>query len=262
VSLVHLAEELGYESIWAGEHVVLPSPRIEPSPREPTDPLLDPLIHLTFVAGISERMLLATGVIVLPQRNPLVLAKQVASLDVLSRGRLLLGVGAGYLEPEMTAIGVPMHRRGTRTDDYLAAMRALWSAPGPIEYHGPFVDFAGIDAYPRPAQPGGPRILIGGTSRAAFRRTVEQGHGWYGFSLTAPELERHLAGLRSMANEVRRPDELGELEISVTPRDRLDARSLEAFAAAGVQRLVVNVGREPSRQAIELQLQGAAAVLG
>src|SRR5947209_4858917 len=93
-------EELGYESWWAGEHVVLPSPRVPPSPMEPEDPILDGLVHLSFVAAVTERMLLATGIIILPQRNPLVLAKQIASLDALSEGRFMFGVGVGYLEPE------------------------------------------------------------------------------------------------------------------------------------------------------------------
>jgi len=142
---------------------------------EPTDPILDPLVHLAFVAAATERVLLASGIVILPQRNPLVLAKQAASLDVLSNGRLLLGIGAGYLEPEMTAIGVPMADRGTRTDDYIRAMRALWTQPGPVEYHGPYADFAGVDAHPRPVQAGGPRIVVGGHTPAAYRRAVTGG---------------------------------------------------------------------------------------
>ena len=172
IAVARLAEELGFDSIWAGEHVVVPSPRVPPSPMEPEDPILDPLVYLGFVAAATERLLLATGIIILPQRNPLVLAKQAATLDVLSGGRLLLGIGAGYLEPEMTAIGVPMADRGTRTDDHLAAMRALWTEPGPVDHHGPFVDFPGVDAHPRPVTPGGPRIVVGGHSPAAYRRAV------------------------------------------------------------------------------------------
>jgi alkanesulfonate monooxygenase SsuD/methylene tetrahydromethanopterin reductase-like flavin-dependent oxidoreductase (luciferase family) len=116
------SEEMGYSSWWAGEHVVLPSPRTAGSPMDPRDPILDPLVHLSYVAACTETMELGTAVVILPQRNPVVLAKQVASLDVLSGGRLLLGVGAGYLEPEMTAVGVPLSERGGRTDEYLDAM--------------------------------------------------------------------------------------------------------------------------------------------
>lgn len=262
VRLARLVEELGYDSIWAGEHVVVPSPRVPPSPMEPTDPILDPLVHLAFVAAATERVLLATGIVILPQRNPLVLAKQVASLDVLCGGRLLLGIGTGYLEQEMTAIGVPMARRGARSDDHLAAMRALWSQPGPVEHHGPFVDFAGVDAHPRPVRPGGPRLVVGGHTPAAFRRALAQAHGWYGFALT-PEIARDcVAGLRRAADEVERPAELGELEISVTPRRRLDAPALEEFAAAGVDRLVTNVIVASSPEAAEQRLREAAALVG
>src|SRR5256714_3373975 len=224
------AEQAGFDSVWTGEHVVLPDPQVPPSPAPPDHPMLDPLVALGYVAACTERLLLATGIIILPQRNPLVLAKQVASLDVLARGRLLLGIGAGYLEPEMTAVGAPMSERGARTDDYLAAMRALWSEPGPVTHHGPFVDFAGVDAHPRPVQPGGPRIIVGGHTPAAFRRAVRVGHGWYGFSLTADDLESCFQGLKSAASEVERPAGLGELEISVTPRHRPDATELESFA--------------------------------
>lgn len=238
--LARLAEELGFESVWAGEHVVVPSPRVSPSPLEPTDPILDPIVHLSFVAAVTERLLLASGIIILPQRNPVVLAKQAATLDVLSGGRLLLGVAAGYLGPEMSAVGVPMAERGARTDDHLAAMRALWTQPGPVEYKGRFTSFSGVDAHPRPVQPGGPRIVVGGHSPAAFRRAVRSGHGWFGFALTPEAAGECVKGLRQAAAQVPRPEELGALEVSVTPRRPLDSASLEAFANSGVHRVVVN----------------------
>ncbi|WP_217709606.1 LLM class F420-dependent oxidoreductase [Amycolatopsis sp. Hca4] len=236
VRLARLAEDLGYRSWWAGEHVVLPSPRVPPAPMEPTDPILDPLVHLAYVAAVTERLDLGTGVVILPQRNPLVLAKQAASLDVLSGGRLLLGVGAGYLEPELRALGVPMAGRGRRTDEYLDAMTALWTDPAPA-YQGEYVEFRNVDAHPRPA---GVRIVVGGHSPAAFRRAVSRGHGWFGNGGLA-DLPRHLAGLRRAAEEVDRPARLGQLEISYLPLDpvEVDARAAEQYAALGVDRLVV-----------------------
>src|SRR5215217_3987702 len=131
IQVAQLAEEAGFESLWAGEHVVLPDPQAPRSPMAPHDRILDPLIALTYLAAHTSRVRLGTGVIVLPQRNPLVLAKQLASLDVVSGGRLVVGIGAGYLEPELAAIGVPMAERGARTDEYLAAMRALWTSGAP-----------------------------------------------------------------------------------------------------------------------------------
>jgi probable F420-dependent oxidoreductase len=261
VRLARLAEELGFDSVWAGEHVVLPSPHVAPAPMQPTDPILDPLVHLAFVAAATERMLLGTGIIIIPQRNPLVLAKQCATLDVLSDGRLLLGIGVGYLEPEMTAIGAPMNDRGRRTDDYVAAMRALWNEPGPVSFESSTYSFAGVDAHPRPVQEGGPRVIVGGHTPAAYRRAVRTGHGWYGYALTPDATAACVAGLKEAADAVERPAGLGLLEITVTPRGRLDAAGLEAFTAAGVDRLVINTAGTPDPAAVAERLQAAAALL-
>jgi len=230
------AESAGFESLWAGEHVVLPDPRVPPSPMEPGDPALDPLLALTWAAATTKRIRLATGIVILPQRNPVVLAKQMASLDVLSEGRLLLGIGVGYLEPEFRAIGADFGQRGAVTDDHLEAMERLWYDEHP-EHHGPFVDFAGIDAHPRPVQRPIP-IVVGGTSAPAFRRAVERASGWYGFALTPEDTARCLDGLRVAAERVERPTDLGELEITVTPRGRLTPERAVAFAELGVDRLV------------------------
>lgn len=259
--LARRAESLGFDSLWMGEHVVVPSPRVAPSPMEPTDPMTDPLVHLGFLAAVTTRVALATGIIILPQRNPLVLAKQVATLDVVSGGRVVLGIGAGYLEPEMSAIGVPMADRGERTDDFLAAMRALWTQAGPVEHHGRFADFGGVDAHPRPVQPGGPPIVVGGHSPAAYRRSVASGQGWYGFALTPESVGRCLEGLRAAADEVERPDALGPLEITVTPRRRLDAAAVDAFAAAGVHRLVPNLTGAPAGE-VDALLEEWIALVG
>jgi probable F420-dependent oxidoreductase len=229
-----LAEQLGYDSLWVGEHVVVPSPRVDPSPMEPDEPILDPLVALAYLAGQTERILLGTGLLVLPQRNPLVLAKQVASLDVLSAGRLICGIGVGYLEPEMTAIGVPMERRGARADEYLAAMRSLWHDDAPA-YHGQYVDFEGVDAYPRPVQRPLP-IVVGGHTDAAFRRSARHADGWYGF----------LVGLRAMAQyrealdgAIERAGRERPLHVSISPSRRLDPDTVAAYAELGVDRLIV-----------------------
>lgn len=238
--LARLAEELGYGSWWAGDHVVLPSPRVPDSPMEATDPILDPLVHLGYVAAVTERIELATGIVILPQRNPLVLAKQVASLDVLSGGRIALGVGAGYLEPEFTAVGVPLARRGARSDEYLDAMTALWTQPAPA-FRGAFVSFDHVDAHPRPVRAGGVKIVVGGHSAGAFRRAVSRGHGWFGNGSGAADLERHLAGLRRAAAEVERPARLGRLEINWMQLNPVELTGADArrYAELGVDRLVV-----------------------
>ncbi|MCS7481504.1 LLM class F420-dependent oxidoreductase [Umezawaea endophytica] len=235
--LARHVERLGYTSWWVGEHVVLPTNHESP-PMAPTDPILDPLVHLAFVAAVAERLELGTGIVILPQRNPLVLAKQAASLDVLSGGRLHLGVASGYLEPEMTAVGVPMADRGRRTDEYIDAMTALWHAEKP-EYHGKYVDFADVDAFPRPV--GGPRILIGGHSPAAFRRAVARGHGWIGNGSSPADLSVHLEGLAKAATEVERPAALGPLEITFMPVDPVEVTEDDAkrYRDLGVDRLLI-----------------------
>jgi probable F420-dependent oxidoreductase len=230
------AEEAGFDSLWAGEHVVLPDPQAPPSPMAPQDPALDPLLALAWAAAATRSIRLATGIVILPQRNPVVLAKQVASLDVLCGGRFDLGVGVGYLEPEFRAIGANYEERGAVTDEFLDAMSALLYDEHP-EYHGRFVDFAGVDAYPRPVQRPIP-IVVGGHTPAAYRRAVARAHGWYGFAMTPEATAECLAGLRAAADRVTRPPELGELEITVTPRGRLTPEKAAAFADAGVQRLV------------------------
>lgn len=231
------AEAAGFDSVWAGEHLVLPDPRVPPAPMDPQEPVLDPLLALAWAAASTTSIKLATGIVILPQRNPVVLAKQLASLDVLSGGRLLLGIGVGYLEPEFAAIGANFANRGAVTDEFLAAMRSLWDDEHP-EYHGRFVDFAGVNAHPRPVQQPIP-VVVGGHSPPAFRRAVATGHGWYGFALRPEDMRSCVDGLRRAASEVDRPSELGVLELSVTPRGRLTPESVAAFAEAGVHRLVV-----------------------
>ena len=229
-----LAESLGYDSLWAGEHVVVPSPRVDPSPMEPDEPILDPLVALAHLAGRTERILLGTGVIILPQRNPLVLAKQVASLDVLSGGRLILGIGVAYLEPEMTAIGVPMEGRGARADEYLAAMRSLWQDDAPA-YRGRYVHFEAVDAHPRPAQRPVP-VVVGGHTERAHLRAARHADGWYGF----------MVGLRAMAEQresldraIERAGRERPLHVSISPSRRLDPDTVTAYAELGVNRLIV-----------------------
>jgi probable F420-dependent oxidoreductase len=237
VGAVRTAEAAGFESVWAGEHVVLPDPQVPPSPMAPRDPALDSLLALTWAAAHSNTLRLGTGIVILPQRNPVVLAKEVASLDVLSGGRVIFGIGAGYLEPEFRAVGANFHARGAVTEEYLDALERLWYDDHP-EYHGRFADFSGVDAYPRPVQQPIP-LVVGGHTAPAYRRAVLRAHGWYGFRMTPEDTATSLAGLREAASGVERPPGLGELEITVTPRGRLTPERAAAFAEVGVDRVVV-----------------------
>ncbi len=231
------AEEAGFDSLWAGEHILLPDPQAPPSPMRPQDPVLDSLLALTWAAAHTTTVRLATGIVILPQRNPAVLAKQVATLDVLSGGRVMLGIGAGYLEPEFRAVGANFDDRGAVTDEYLDAMGALWYDEHP-SYHGRFASFSAVDAYPRPVQRPIP-LIVGGRTPPAYRRAVGRGHGWYGYALTPQQASECVTGLAAAADRVARPAGLGPLEISVTPRGEITPALVAEFAAAGVHRLVL-----------------------
>jgi probable F420-dependent oxidoreductase len=255
---VQAAEDAGFDSVWAGEHVVLPDPKAPPSPLEPRDRVLDPLLALAWAAAHTTTIRLATGIVILPQRNPLLLAKQVASLDVLSGGRMVLGVGAGYLEAEFAAVGADFSERNAVTDEYLDALEALWYAEAP-EWHGRFVEFAGIDAHPRPVQRPIP-LVVGGHRPPSFRRAVARAHGWYGYGLTPEQMAEANAELRRAADRVTRPPQLGRLEISVTPRGVLDSGIVEAFAREGVDRLVVLA--PPGPDGAQRAIESATAAVG
>jgi probable F420-dependent oxidoreductase len=238
VRVAQAAEAAGFESVWTGEHIVLPDPMLASFPIPPETPMLDTVVALTWIAAHTKRLRIASGIIVLPQRNPLLLAKELASVDVISGGRLIIGVGAGWLEPEFKALGIPMERRGERMDDALRAMRALWTMEHP-EHRGSSASFSNIAAYPRPIQRPMPPFVIGGESPAALRRAITMGNGWYGFGLTLERTKQLIEELKRTGEQQVRPAELGDLEITVTPVGKFDRRSVEAYAAAGVHRLVV-----------------------
>ena len=232
------AEAAGFESVWTGEHVVLPDPQAPPSPAAPRHPMLDPAVSLAFLAAHTARLRLATGIIILPQRNPVVLAKELASVDVLSRGRLICGVAAGYLKPEFDAVGARFDDRGARTDEYIDVLRALWTEEKP-SFAGKTVRFSGIDAHPRPVQKPHPPLVVGGTSPAALRRAVTRGNGWYGFLRDLDTAQADLAGLARASREAARPAALGALEITITPPPRLDLDAARRYQDLGVDRLAL-----------------------
>lgn len=183
-------------------------------------------------------MRLAFGVLVLPQRQPVLLAKQLSSIDYLSNGRLIVGIGVGYVEPELRALGVSLDVRGARTDEYLAAMRMLWAEPVPT-FEGRSVSFSGVVERPRPVQQPHPPIVIGAQSPTAFPRVVQAANGWYGWDLTLEKTAEALSGLRDVAQRFQRPAELGPLEITVTPQAAVDADAPRRYADLGVDRLVL-----------------------
>ena len=238
VRAARAAEAAGFDSVWTGEHVVLPDPQVPPSPSPPQTPFLDPAVALAFVAAHTERLRLATGIVILPQRNPVLLAKEMASLDVVSGGRLVLGLGVGYLAPEFAALGADFPRRGERMDEHLDALLALWTMEKPA-FSGATVRFAGIDAQPRPVQKPHPPLVIGAHSPPAWRRTVARANGWYGFAMDPDTVARQVAGLAEAARQVERPPALGPLTLTVTPPRLPDRDAVRRYEDLGVERLVL-----------------------
>ncbi|MEY2566090.1 MAG: hypothetical protein QOE35_619 [Actinomycetota bacterium] len=240
-ALGQLAEENGFESIWTVEHVLVPADYTSEYPYSPTgkmpgpeeSPIPDPLVWLTHVGAHTTRIKLATGVLILPQRNPLVLAKEVATLDVLSKGRVILGVGVGWLREEFDAIGVPFDERGPRTDESIEALRALWTQPEST-FHGKFVDFERAKSFPKPAQ-GTVPIVIGGHTKPAARRAGRLGDGFFPARSSPEELTSLLEEMGRAAKEAGR--DAGAIE--VTAGGAMDVDGAKAYADLGVSRLVV-----------------------
>ena len=237
-----LAEENGIESLWTVEHVVVPAGYESEYPysRDGRMPggedfdIPDPLVWLSFVAAATTHIKLATGILILPQRNPLVLAKEVATLDRLSGGRVVLGVGVGWLKEEFDAIGVPFDERGARTDDYVAALRALWTQAEPT-YDGKFASFDRAKSNPKPAQEGGPPIVVGGHTKAAARRAGRLGDGFFPGRGALADLGPLLDEMRAAAVDAGRdPD-----AIEVTAGGAMDPEGAKPYIDLGVSRLVI-----------------------
>lgn len=241
VELVQAGEEAGFESAWTVEHTVVPSGYVSEYPysadgkmaggTEDLD-LPDPLMWMAFMAGVTSRIKLATGILIVPQHNPVLAAKQISTLDSMSNGRVLLGIGVGWLQEEFEAIGVPFDDRGRRTDEYIAAMRELWTAERPT-FHGEFVNFDAAYCRPQPAQDAIP-IIVGGDTKIAARRAGRLGDGYFP-ARGAPQELLDLAR-RTAEEHGRDPD---ALEITTSMPD--DPGEIPGLAARGVDRLLVPV---------------------
>jgi len=230
------AEAAGFDSVWTGEHVILPEPQTPDSPIPARTPLLHPSVALAHVAAHTKRLRLATGIVILPQRNPVVLAKELASLDVICGGRLTFGLGVGYIQKEFAACGIPFEERGARTDEAIAVLRNLWTAETP-EFDGRFFQYSEVDAHPRPIQTPHPPIIVGGMSPPALRRAARFGDGWYGFALDLDGTQRCLEELKAARDRFDRNGPEENFEITVTPSIPIDRDTLARFEEIGVDRI-------------------------
>ncbi len=252
------AEALGYDSLWVGDHPVLPNPPRPGSPFPPGQRFGAPLLTLAALAPVTSSIRLATGVLLLPQRQPVHLAKERATLDRLSHGRLVVGIGAGYLDVEFAAVGASLSTRGARIEESIAAIRELWTADTP-EFAGSDFVVSGVECLPRPVQPGGPPWVVGGQTDAAFDRAARIGDGWLGWFLDPAQLGRRVARLHARP----RPAGAAPLEISLMPSVRLDADVVAEYATNGVDRLVVTPGATLDGEGImRFVARNAPAALG
>jgi len=249
------AEQAGFESVWIGDHIALPDEHNGRRPR------LEAVVAIAHLAAVTSRVRLGFGVLVLPQRQPVLLARQLSSIDILSGGRLTVGIGVGYVEPELRALGVSLADRGARTDEYLAAMRVLWTEPEP-SFQGRFVSFEGVYQQPPPVQRPHPPIVVGGHSEAACRRAAMTAHGWYGVYLDVEEAADALSRLREVAARCDRPRGLGALEITITPPGRIDRDTARRYADLGVHRLVIQPGTEDGSDMDEVIDSAGTTLIG
>jgi probable F420-dependent oxidoreductase len=241
------AEALGFDSLWSSDHVVMPARVASRYPYSPTGEFLvptdatwfDPFMPLAAIASVTTRVRLGTSVVIVPYRNPLVLAKMVASLDRLCHGRLILGCGAGWMKEEFDALGVPFQERGARMDESLDIMRILWRE-GAGTFQGRFYRFADMHLTPKPVQTPHPPIWIAGSSDAALRRTLRRGDGWHPTRVGPEDFRARVATLRDMA--AREGKELGRLALCPkTSYDRCkDLDTFMAFKAAGATDLLID----------------------
>ena len=217
---VEMAETLGFESVLAGDHIVLPTAGTNQYPytadgsfsRPSSEPFLETMTLLGYLAAFTDRIKLGSTVIILPYRNPVVQAKMFASLDVLTGGRIICGVGVGWLEKEFEILGLDYHQRGAMTDEFLGIMQALWSQSNP-EFHGKYYDIDGIQFEPKPIQQPGIPVWVGGHTKAALRRTAKYGSCWHTTRQTPEFVAENLPYLRDRIKKEGR--ELSEVTVSL-----------------------------------------------
>ncbi|MEH6570856.1 MAG: LLM class F420-dependent oxidoreductase [Halioglobus sp.] len=244
VGLAQYIESLGFESAWTFEHAMVPVDYNSKYPYskdgkmggKPTNNFIDPLIALTAIAANTTTLRLGTGVNIVSQANPLMLAKQAASLDLISNGRFMLGAGIGWLEEEFQAMGVPFERRGARFDDYIQAMRKVWSGEV-VEHQSDFINWSGFQSYPVPVQKPGVPIIMGGAKGKIYERIAKHGDGWFAPTNDAAALAPMLEPLKAACAEHGRDYASVELTSMWDTQGGMDG--IKAFQDLGVSRVIV-----------------------
>ena len=253
-AVAQTTERLGFATLWAPEHVVLMQEYISKYPYSdgrfpgpPDIPIADPFTTLAYAAACTTTIRLGTGVCLVPEHNPLVLAKTAATLDRLSGGRFILGAGVGWLAEEFQALGVPFARRAPRTREYIDVMRQLWTEPVST-HHGEFADFTGVTSFPKPVRTGGIPVWFGGESPPALRRVATYGDGWLGFKVMPADAADKIRQIETMlaANCRKRSD----VTLAVSPyADPIVPDDLKRYRDAGVDEVALLLRGRPRDEA-------------
>lgn len=254
IAAAQKAEEVGFESLWRPDHLIFPPelPATYPyadggqAPLDPRWPFMDGLTVFTYVASHTKTIRFGTAVYILPLRDPVSTAKTVADLDYLTGGRVILGVGAGWLEEEFQQVGLDFHTRGARMDECIGVLRSLWTEEVP-EFHGKHYDIGPAVFAPKPVQKPHPPILVGGETPAALRRAARLGDGWYALRHTPASAREHIARLTELRERYGRADE--PFDITIGGATSMTRAEVEELEEAGVNRIVVTLWRA-SREAI------------
>ena len=261
-------EAAGFHSLWVPEHVLLFD---EYGSRYPysddgrlhvgqAPSIIDPFALLSYLAAVTTTLRLGTGICLVPQRNPVYTAKEVASVDVLSGGRVDFGVGIGWLAEEFAALNVPWERRAARTREYLDVMRSLWTEPV-SSYDGEFYHLESCRQYPKPVQKPHPPIIFGGESKAALRRVAEVGDGWYGFAVTPEDTKTHLATLDGLLARAGRKRSDLHISIRPAPGREIDHTLVDEYQQLGVDQVIIVVGASTAENLLRRIDELAAATM-
>jgi probable F420-dependent oxidoreductase len=276
-------DELGFDSVWVGDHIIIPWQIASPYPYSPSgtppfkpeEPALEPLTLLSYLAGCTSRVQLGISVLIVPHRNPLYAAKVLSTLDVLSDGRVICGVGAGWMREEFAALGLNFARRGEETDEWIRIFKVCWMESDP-EYHGQLYDFAKVKFEPKPVQKPHPPVWVGGNSRRAMRRAVELGDAWHPGWSRPDQLATQRRALEAIAAKAGRDPTTLEITL-LRPMQILDrpaagprraligtpeqvAEDIRAYAQVGVSHLVLGFRTTDGQEMLQQVERFAAEV--
>ena len=259
--MARTAEALGFESLWCAEHPIMPVQSTSRFPGsadgvipESYSHFIDPFVALARASGVTTTLNLGTGITLVPERNPLLLAKEISTLDLFSGGRFLFGIGTGWHREETTIMGGDFDHRWTQAREAILAMKELWTKPE-AEFHGKYYDFPPVKSYPKPAQKPHPPVILGGHARSVLQRVVEWGDGWLPNRATPAEVETSRGTLDAMARQAGRDPASISISAFGQPADRELVRS---FHDAGANRVIIRPPSAQTEQAMRVELERIA----